>query len=506
MTSISIPRCLLGLIGLAVFGPLTSLAQTPAQPPRKATRPPVEKRKFTSEAVEKEIVRVTGAIADPDLAWMFQACYPNTLDTTVNFSTAGGKPDTFIITGDINAMWLRDSCAQVQGYLPLCKEGRASGGNDRRADPPADGLHPDRSLRQRVPKRREQAQPARARPHRHAARAFSSAIGSWTRSATASVWTISTGKSPATPRRSTRIGGKRCAWPRPPCANNSARTATAPIDSRAGWPTPGWGPPIKPTGMICTAFRASDDPCKYLFNIPDNLFAVTSLGQLAEMTDALKPGDGLGAECRALAAEVQKGIEDFGIVNDPKYGKMYAYECDGLGNYLLMEDAGLPGLVSIPYFTPSLAGNPLVLASRAFAFSDDDPFWCRGIAAEGTGSPHGAAHNKGQGLDLAARDHLARALTSTDDGGDHEMPGHAEELHRGHRLHARVVQQGRSHAIHAPLVCLGQQPLRRVDHQSAKGTAEVARQADSARVLTVSRVAAHLLSRTGGGLETRLVT
>ena len=82
-------------------------AQTPPATQHVATRPPPEKRKFTSTAVEAEIDRVTHAIADPDIAWMFQACYPNTLDTTVHFTTVNGKPDTFVITGDINAMWLR---------------------------------------------------------------------------------------------------------------------------------------------------------------------------------------------------------------------------------------------------------------------------------------------------------------------------------------------------------------------------------------------------------------
>jgi hypothetical protein len=101
-----------------------------------------------------------------------------------------------------------------------------------------------------------------------------------------------------------------------------------------GRPAPGdvgYGMPIKPTGMICTAFRQSDDPVKYLFNIPENLLAVTALGYLAEMSDAMKPGDGFAVECRALAAEVQKGIQDYGIVDDPsleKYTPMNATAWD----------------------------------------------------------------------------------------------------------------------------------------------------------------------------------
>jgi meiotically up-regulated gene 157 (Mug157) protein len=78
-------------------------------------------RKFVSHAVEETISRVKAGIGDPELAWMFENCYPNTLDTTVQFSETAGRPDTFIVTGDIDAMWLRDSACQVWPYVPLAK-------------------------------------------------------------------------------------------------------------------------------------------------------------------------------------------------------------------------------------------------------------------------------------------------------------------------------------------------------------------------------------------------
>jgi meiotically up-regulated gene 157 (Mug157) protein len=344
---------------------------------------------------------------------MFQACYPNTLDTAVNFSTVNGKPDTFIITGDINAMWLRDSCAQVQAYLPLCKEdahlAEMIAGLIRRQtsciliDPYANAFQKDGS---------------KPSPHArdHTVMKPSVFQRDWELDSLCycirldyQYWKV-TGDTAAFDAD----WWKAMQLSESTMREQQRKEGNGPYRFEGRLANAGWGPPIKPTGMICTAFRASDDPAKYLFNIPDNLFAVTSLGQLAEMSDALKPGDGFGAECRALAAEVRKGVQEYGIVNHPKYGQMYAYECDGMGNYLLMEDAGLPGLVSIPYFTPTMAGTPLVLASRAFAFSNDDPFWCRGTAAEGTCSPHGAAHNKGEGW-IWPLGIVARALTSPDD-------------------------------------------------------------------------------------------
>src|SRR5215469_17681256 len=87
---------------------------------RASRRPAPGDRKFTSRAVEGKIAEVKRALGpDSELAWMFVNCFPNTLDTTVRVGTADGKPDTFVITGDIAAMWLRDSSAQVWPYLPL---------------------------------------------------------------------------------------------------------------------------------------------------------------------------------------------------------------------------------------------------------------------------------------------------------------------------------------------------------------------------------------------------
>ena len=407
-------RLLLGyfaVIFLAFLAGSAALAQTPDTTPRKSMRPPPEKRKFVSEAVEKEIVRVTNAVADPDVAWIFQNCYPNTLDTTVNFTDVNGKPDTYIVTGDINAMWLRDSSAQVQAYLPLCKEDphvaeMISGLIHRQAayiqlDPYANAFQKDAShasphkditeMRPGVFERKWELD-SLCYPIRLAYQYWKATGDTATFDAD---WWKAMHLAEATMRDQQR---------------KKDQGQYSFIRGRVPAGQDGHGAPIKPTGMICSAFRQSDDPTTYLFNIPENLFAITALGYLAEMADTLAPGDKFGAECRALAAEVQQGVNDYGIVDDPKWGKIYAFECDGLGHTLLMEDAGIPGLVSIPYLTPSLAGDPVVLNSRHFAYSSDDPFWIVGTAAEGTGSPH---VGKGNIWPLGL---IMRGMTSTDPG------------------------------------------------------------------------------------------
>lgn len=85
---------------------------------------PASQRRFTSQAVEKAIASFKEKAGNKELAWLFENCFPNTLDTTVEFSMANGQPDTYIITGDIDAMWQRDSTAQVWPYLPFMKDDR----------------------------------------------------------------------------------------------------------------------------------------------------------------------------------------------------------------------------------------------------------------------------------------------------------------------------------------------------------------------------------------------
>src|SRR6476620_233383 len=85
-------------------------------------RTPLRERKFTSTAVEKAITTFEAGVKNKELAWLFGNCFPNTLDTTVFHEVKNGIPDTYVITGDIDAMWLRDSSAQVWPYLTFAKE------------------------------------------------------------------------------------------------------------------------------------------------------------------------------------------------------------------------------------------------------------------------------------------------------------------------------------------------------------------------------------------------
>jgi meiotically up-regulated gene 157 (Mug157) protein len=151
-------------------------------------------------------------------------------------------------------------------------------------------------------------------------------------------------------------------------------------------PAAGLGNPVKPIGLIASGFRPSDDACIFPFLVPSNLFAVTSLRQLAEMAHTILHDEALANDATALAAEVEQALRQHAIATTPE-GTIWAYEIDGFGSELLMDDANVPSLLGLPY----LASSPdaaLYTRTRAFCWSDRNPWFFRGTAGEGIGGPH----------------------------------------------------------------------------------------------------------------------
>jgi hypothetical protein len=150
----------------------------------------------------------------------------------------------------------------------------------------------------------------------------------------------------------------------------------------------GIGMPVNYTGMIWSGFRPSDDVCDFHYNIPSNMFVVVTLRQMAEIAKWVFRDNEFVRELERLAQEVQRGIELYGIYRHPEFGPIYAYETDGFGNYSLMDDAGTPGLMSIPYIGYVTAEDPIYQNTRRFALSRHNPYYYEGKAAKGIGSPH----------------------------------------------------------------------------------------------------------------------
>ena len=379
-------------------------------------RPPAAQRRFVSDAIEAKIVEVKKAIADPELAWLFENCFPNTLDTTVTFGRRENRPDTYVITGDINAMWLRDSTAQITPYLPLAREGRKlkdliAGVINRQTrciliDPYANsfdfgvkacpwGENDKPPIREELCERKWEIDslcyPVRL------AHAY------WKTTGDASCfhadWQQAAKRTAQTFREQQR---KKDAGP-----YSFQRTTDNPIDTL---PFGGRGNPTRSVGLIHSGFRPSDDACLYPFLIPSNFFAVVALNHLAEIFSTELKDKSFPRECQELAEEVTAALDAYGKARHAKHNLVYAYEVDGFGNQLFMDDANVPSLLSLPYLGCCAPDDATYLNTRALVLSDDNPYFFRGRAGEGIGGPH-------VGLNMIwPLGIIMRALTSRDVG------------------------------------------------------------------------------------------
>ncbi|OLY93811.1 hypothetical protein SAMN05444008_111158 [Cnuella takakiae] len=373
-------------------------------------------RRFTSSAVEAAISKFGQSVSNKELAWLFNNCFPNTLDTTVDFSMEGGRPDTYVITGDIDAMWLRDSTAQVWPYLQLAGGDKPlqqliAGVINRQVkcilkDPYANAFFKDES---KVSEWKEtDITDMQAGIHERKWEIDSLcypirlAYHYWKRTGDAAPFDATWEKSVAavlhTFREQQRKNGKG-----PYSFQRKTSWATD------GVPLAGYGYPVKPVGLICSMFRPSDDATIYPFLVPSNFFAVASLRQAAEMVTALRKNNQLAGQLTALANEVDKALQQHAIINHPQAGKVYAYEVNGFGSFNLMDDANVPSLLALPYLGAVKTFDPIYQNTRKLLLSGNNPFYFSGRSGSGIGSPH-------TGLDMIWPISITmQALTSTND-------------------------------------------------------------------------------------------
>jgi meiotically up-regulated gene 157 (Mug157) protein len=231
-------------------------------------------------------------------------------------------------------------------------------------------------------------------------------------------------------------------------------------------PNHGSGAPFGYTQMIWGAFRPSDDPVRYPYNIPQQLFAAYELDDLARLS-IIGFGDvKLAARASTLAAQIRAGVDEYGIVYDFRYGWMYAYEVDGLGNFVLMDDANIPNLLTLPFIGVVPRFDPIYLNTRRFSLSPDDPYWYRGKYGAGLGSSH---TRTGWVWPLGI---IGRALTADTPGEVDESLGELRALDGGSGLfyesidpnepwHFTRSEFGWANAVYAELIfrCVAGLPL-----------------------------------------------
>ena len=332
---------------------------------------------------------------DEKLRTMYKKCFMDTaertlllpgMESTDNEGTSHTVSDeVFIITGDINAMWLRDSSAQVCHYLPFA------------------GRYPEIAALIASLIRRQQICILRD-PYANAYLEWPGAVSEWTADRCGMVagdWerkyetdSLSyhillvhqyikyTGDSSIIDEREIEVLDKIVSlWELETDHEGRSEYSferTRRNGSYAGLPRSGKGSALGHTGMTWSGFRPSDDPCEYGFNIPENLFAAAVLKYIEEFIPRAK----------TLRSSIEAGVNAYGTVMHPDFGEIYAYETDGLGNHLLMDDPNVPSLLALPYLGVCAPDDEIYLNTRRFILSEKNPWYFKGSAAQGVGSPH----------------------------------------------------------------------------------------------------------------------
>lgn len=325
-----------------------------------------------------------------NLAGMFEKCLSNTWNTTIKRKEDG---TTFVITGDIPAMWLRDSAAQVRPFLLLAAK------DEDMADMIQGLVERQFACIQQDPYANAFNEAASGHGHQNDLTEMNPWI--WERKyeidslcypiQLAYLLWKNTGRT-AQFNESFVTGVKMIMelWTREQNHENDSnyrfqRTDCPPSDTLV---REGKGTLTAYTGMTWSGFRPSDDACEYGYLVPANMFAVVALRYVGEIAREILHNPELEAAAQRLAEQINEGIRQHGIVEHPEFGRVYAYETDGLGGINLMDDANVPSLLSIPYLGYADAEDPVYLSTRKLILSTANPYYFEGEAASGIGSPH----------------------------------------------------------------------------------------------------------------------
>ncbi|MBQ6265040.1 MAG: glycoside hydrolase family 125 protein [Clostridia bacterium] len=336
----------------------------------------------------KYIDSVCKKLDSDELRQDFRKCYLNTLETTVRYDDEG---NVFIITGDIEAMWLRDSSVQVSHYV------RLAGTDD-------DCRQLVRSLLKR------QFQYINTDPYANAFNEAPNGKGHKDKTETDPVvferkyeidslvyplWLLnkyflytkdsSVFDSVFYKALNTIV---KTFITEQDYKEKSPYYFIRPGDEKDSLANNGYGCDYRYTGMVRSAFRPSDDRCEYPFLVPSNMFIVAVMCELLGNLKAAQIENPFENTITILCEQIEKGIKEFAIVDDSNYGKIYAYEVDGCGNRLMMDDANVPSLLSLPYLGWCDKNDEIYLNTRRFILSKGNPYYYQGEYADGIGSPH----------------------------------------------------------------------------------------------------------------------
>ncbi|KAJ1325853.1 hypothetical protein MN608_09051 [Microdochium nivale] len=399
-------------------------------------RPSPECRTFNASAVEATIRRMKGQIFDLDLHRLFENTFPNTLDTCIRWrGHAANNTDeelTFIITGDINAMWIRDSANQIAPYkviLASAADDVASvfrGAINLQArylvtSPYCNAFHPPPESGMNTG-----GSPGsyRVTPSYDYNVVFTCNFelddfggflqlshDYYNRTGDADFfgkfqWIYAVQSILQTSREmQAPTYGPDGEWLEPVYTFQSQT-----MSSFGTLGNNGIGQPVNATGMVRSPFRPSDDSATFEHQVPANMMLSRYLASCADIMDKLaRAPAGLADEMRAMAAQIAEAIAQHGVVKAPTGETIYAYEVDGFGSMTLMDDANVPSLLSAPYLGFVARDDPIYQATRRFVLGRKNPWWCAGKVINAVGSPH---IRPGAAWPMAS---IIRIMTSDDD-------------------------------------------------------------------------------------------
>lgn len=326
---------------------------------------------------------------NPRWAENFNASFSNTLLTTVKKQADG---TTFLLTGDIPAMWLRDSTAQVRPYLLVAKEDAdisdmIAGVVERQLqyvnlDPYANAFNEEANNAGHQDDHTEMNPWIWERKYEIDSLCYPIQLSY--------LLYKETGRTDQFNETFKEAVKKILAlWKVEQNHENSPynfeRDTWREEDTLVN---DGKGSPIGVTGMTWSGFRPSDDRCIYNYLVPSNMFAVVVLDYLKEVYMEILKESAIVDEITALREEIQSGIEKFAKVKNAAGETVYAYEVDGLGNYSIMDDSNVPSLLAAPYLGYCAEDDEVYLATRKTILSKENPYFYEGNCAKGIGSSH----------------------------------------------------------------------------------------------------------------------
>ncbi len=346
------------------------------------SRPELEERLFRSEIIEQVIEKTSEEIEDKDIRRMFIQCLPNTLDTTVYYSEDSyGRSDTFIVTGDIPAMWLRDSTNQVWPYLRFINEDKNLKKlffgliyrqvNCILSDPYANAFERDGIWEKKYELDSLCSFLRLCDGYYRETNDLSPFDSNWLHAVNKIIKTIFVEQN---------------------TLNKDNLDLLHHFRTKSGHLHPavrlkGYGYPGKHCGLSRSVFRPSDDETVYPFVIPANAMAVVGLRAVSRILMSISALETEEMSSK-LAEKIESGIKEWGIVNHKELGQVFAYEVDGFGSNCIMDDPNMPSLISLPYLGYTSIDNPVYQNTRKMVLSEWNPFFTKGSVASGITSPH----------------------------------------------------------------------------------------------------------------------